>query len=50
MGYDLGMFWKGGVSDPSYGLLKLSPWRIELWSLGAMMKGEAPRVWRGGSR
>lgn len=47
MGYDLGMFWKGGVSDPTYGLLKLTPWRIELWSLGAMMKGEQPRVWRG---
>ena len=47
LGYDLGMFWKEGPSDPTYGLLKLTPWRVELWSLGAMMKGEAPRVWRG---
>jgi general stress protein 26 len=47
LGYDLGMFWKDGVGDPSYGLLRLTPWRIELWSLGAMMKGEPPRVWRG---
>jgi general stress protein 26 len=47
LGYDLGMFWKGGPADPTYGLLKLTPWRIELWSLGAMMQGEAPRVWRG---
>lgn len=46
LGYDLGMFWKRGVGDPAYGLLRLTPWRIELWSLGAMMKGEPPRVWR----
>jgi general stress protein 26 len=46
LGYDLGLFWAGGVEDPSYGLLKLDPWRIELWSMGDMMKGQPPRVWR----
>jgi len=45
LGYDLAMFWKD-ADDPGYGLLRLSPWRIELSSLGGMMKGEAPRVWR----
>lgn len=46
LGYDLGMFWKS-PEDPAYGLLQLQPWRIELWSLQDMMKGVAPRVWRG---
>jgi general stress protein 26 len=46
MGYDLGMFWKEGPGDPTYGLLKLTPWRIEIWSLAAMMQGEEPKVWR----
>jgi len=45
LGYDLGMFWKS-PEDPSYGLLRLDPWRIELWSLADMMKGEAPLVFR----
>jgi len=46
MGYDLAMFWKAGVDDSTYGLLKLDPWRIELSSLGDMMRGKSPRVWR----
>ncbi|MEQ8672493.1 MAG: pyridoxamine 5'-phosphate oxidase family protein [Aggregatilineales bacterium] len=40
LGYDLAPFF-GSVDNPGYGLLKLSPWRIELSSLG----GEV-RVWR----
>lgn len=45
LGYDLSMFWKD-ADDPGYGLLRLSPWRIELSSLGDMMKGQAPLIWR----
>jgi hypothetical protein len=26
--------------------LRLTPWRIELWSLGDMVGGKPPRVWR----
>jgi general stress protein 26 len=44
LGYDLAMFWKN-ADDPAYGLLRLTPWRIELSSLGDMMKGQAPQVW-----
>ena len=29
------MIWQGGVEDPTYGLLKLTPWRIELYWLGS---------------
>lgn len=46
MGYDPGLFWKGGPEDPAYGVLKLTPWRIELWSLGEMATGVEPKVWR----
>ncbi len=42
------MFWKD-PEDPTYGLLRLDPWRIELWSLQDMMKGQPPLVWRGQS-
>jgi len=45
LGYDLGMIWKGGVEDPTYGLLKLTPWRIELYGLGSVMTGAAGEVW-----
>jgi general stress protein 26 len=43
--YDLGQFWKD-AADPGYGLVRVEPRRIELTSLGAMMSGTPPRVWR----
>ncbi|HTF32731.1 MAG TPA: pyridoxamine 5'-phosphate oxidase [Myxococcota bacterium] len=45
LGYDLAQFF-GAPDDPSYGLLRLSPWRVELWSLQDLTKGRPPRVWR----
>ena len=42
LGYDLTQFWPS-ASDSSYGLIKLTPWRIELSSLMDMMN---PKVWR----
>jgi hypothetical protein len=45
MGYDPGAFWKDS-SDPGYGLLKLTPWRIELYSLADLFGGTPPTVWR----
>lgn len=44
-GYNLGMFWKD-VNDPTYGLLKLSPWRVEAWTVGEMSSGQPAKVWR----
>lgn len=44
-GYDPGMIWSG-PDDPAYGLLKLTPWRIELHSLADLQQRKPPRVWR----
>ena len=46
LGYDPGMIWKEGPDDPTYGVLKLTPWRIELSSIMDMMSGKEPQVWR----
>jgi general stress protein 26 len=44
LGYDPKIIWQGGVEDPGYGLLKIIPWRIELFGLATMMTGGT--VWR----
>lgn len=46
LGYDPGMIWQGGPDDPGYGLLKLTPWRIEVSSIYDMVAGKPPLVWR----
>jgi general stress protein 26 len=46
LGYDPAMIWKDGVEDPEFGVLKLTPWRIELYGLGNMATLEPPKVWR----
>ena len=45
LGYDPGIIWQGGKDDPTYGVLKLTPWRIELYGLGSVMTGAAGEVW-----
>jgi hypothetical protein len=45
VGYDPKLFWPS-VDDPGFGVLKLTPWRLEVWSLQAMAQGQPPRVWR----
>ena len=45
-GYDPAMFWPGGPASEDFGLLKLVPWRIELWTLGQMASGQPSQVWR----
>ncbi len=42
LGYDLKMIWSD-AKDPSLGVIKLTPWRIELSALAEMMN---PKVWR----
>ena len=44
LGYDLATIWKD-PTDPGYGLLKLTPWRIEIAGVqdGALAE---PRIWR----
>jgi general stress protein 26 len=43
LGYDPAMIWQAGPDDPGFGVLKLTPWRIELGSLMTMTN---PQVWR----
>jgi general stress protein 26 len=45
VGYDPKLFWPSST-DPGFGVLKLTPWRLEVWSLQAMAKGERAQVWR----
>jgi hypothetical protein len=45
LGYDPGLFWKS-PEDPTFGLLKLTPWRIELSSLNDLIAGTPAKVWR----
>lgn len=45
MGYDPALFWKD-ADDPGYGVLKLIPWRVELFSLADLAGGKAPTVWK----
>jgi hypothetical protein len=40
------MIWKGGPEDPEFGVLKLTPWRIEVSSIYDMAAGKPPLVWR----
>ena len=44
MGYDPAAFFST-VDSPDYGLLKLEPWRIELFSVDDLLNGRGPRVW-----
>jgi len=46
VGYDLNLFWKGGVSDPTFGVLKPTPSRIELWTLADLATGKPPTIWQ----
>jgi general stress protein 26 len=43
LGYDPAIIWPS-AEDASFGLLKLTPWRVELFGLAQMATG--PQVWR----
>jgi len=45
LGYDPILFWPGGSTDATFGVLKLSPWRIEMSSL-AEMTTDTVKIWR----
>lgn len=51
LGYDPAMIpdWKDGPQSPEFGVLKLTPWRIELSSIQDMMAGKPALVWRAGA-
>jgi general stress protein 26 len=46
VGYDPGLFFRDGPEAPDYGVLKLTPLRVELWAGQDMMQGRPPTLWR----
>ena len=46
-GYDPAMFWPGGPAAPEFGVLQLTPWRLELSAIQDMMSDQPAKVWRG---
>ena len=46
--YDLAQFWPAGHQAPDFGLMLVTPSRIELTSLTEMMQGKKPLVWCAG--
>ena len=45
--YDLAQFWPDGPESKDFGLLLITPERVELTSLSDMTSGQKPQVWRG---
>ena len=48
LGYDPQIIWQAGPGDQEYGVLKLTPWRIELYALQDLITGAPSKVWRSG--
>jgi general stress protein 26 len=46
LGYDPGLFFKEGPEGAAVGIVRLVPWRLELWSLADLMSGKPARVWK----
>ncbi len=46
VGYNPELFWKDGPESADFGVLELTPWRIEVWSLTDMAQGKPALVWR----
>jgi general stress protein 26 len=44
--YDLAQFWPGGHQSKDFGLMLITPSRIELTSMMEMMQGKKPLLWR----
>jgi general stress protein 26 len=44
--YDLSQFWPQGAESKEFGLMLITPERVELTSLPEMMTGKKPEVWR----
>jgi general stress protein 26 len=44
--YDLAQFFPEGPQSKDFGLMLITPTRVELTSLPEMMTGKAPEVWR----
>ncbi|HEY5625355.1 MAG TPA: pyridoxamine 5'-phosphate oxidase family protein [Dehalococcoidia bacterium] len=47
-GYDPALIWQGGVESEDFGVLTLTPRRVELYGIADLMAGRPPTVWRAG--
>ena len=45
LGYDPALFFHEGPEAPSVGVVRLVPWRIELWSMAELLSGAPSHVW-----
>lgn len=45
-GYDLSMFWPDGPQSADFGLLLVTPLRVELGTQPGLWQGQRPEVWR----
>lgn len=43
--YDLSQFWPAGAESKDFGLMLITPMRIELTSLAEMSTGKKPEIW-----
>jgi general stress protein 26 len=48
--YELAQFWPDGPESKDFGLLLITPSRVELTSLGDLAQGRPPEVWRARGR
>ena len=48
--YDLSQFFPGGAESKDFGLMLITPDRVELTSLAEMTTGKKPEVWRAARR
>jgi general stress protein 26 len=46
VGYDPALFFHGGPDDAGFGVLRLTPHRVELWAGQDMLEGRPPTVWK----
>jgi hypothetical protein len=42
------MIWPDGVESEEFGVLRLTPRRVELYGIADLMAGRGPTVWRSG--
>jgi pyridoxine/pyridoxamine 5'-phosphate oxidase len=46
LGYDPAMIWQGGPLADDFGVLRIEPRRIEMYSIADLMQRRPPKVWR----
>lgn len=45
LGYDPGAYWRGGPTDPTYHVLRLDAWRVQVMHGQDLVTGRPSRIW-----